>query len=75
MDISADNIAQVAQLLAAAAGADDGARKHAMAALSELDDMPGFVSNLLELAAGSTSSPQLRLLAMITVKNTIDRGW
>ena len=75
MDVSAANMAQVAQLLAAAAGNDDGARKQAQAALSDLDETPGFVSNLLELSAQATANPHLRLLALITVKNTVDRGW
>jgi hypothetical protein len=47
MEVSAHNIEQIVQVLAAASGADQGSREAAHEAMTQLEELPGFLSCLL----------------------------
>ena len=75
MEVNAQNVQQVMHVLSAAAGHDEAARTAAHHTLTTLEEMPGFLSCLLEVFALEQTPPQLRFLAIITFKNTIERQW
>lgn len=71
----ASNVAQVVQVLCAAASGDASLRVPAHQQLQELEARPGFASLLLEAYADASVVPQGRYLAIVMCKNVVDRRW
>jgi hypothetical protein len=76
MEVNEASMQHVATLLAAATSSGDNhARELALLSLQDCDDVPGYLSVLLELVMHASLTPDMRLLAVITFKNTVDRCW
>ncbi|KAF2306412.1 hypothetical protein GH714_017776 [Hevea brasiliensis] len=77
MALSASDLQAVYSLLANSMSGDESVRKPAEAALSQSESRPGFCSCLMEVitAKDLASQVDVRLLASVYFKNSINRYW
>ncbi|XP_022767781.1 importin-11-like isoform X2 [Durio zibethinus] len=77
MALSASDLPTVYSLLANSMSQDETIRKPAEAALSQFESRPGFCSCLMEVIAAKDLASQvdIRLMASVYFKNSINRYW
>ncbi|KAH8484872.1 hypothetical protein H0E87_026586 [Populus deltoides] len=77
MALSASDLGTIYSLLTNSMSGDESVRKPAEAALSQFESRPGFCSCLMEVitAADLASQVDVRLLASVYFKNSINRYW
>ncbi|KAJ1292538.1 hypothetical protein BS78_02G399200 [Paspalum vaginatum] len=77
MALSAGDVPTMYAVLVNSLSADEAARRPAEAALSQCETRPGFCSCLLEIisARGLSCREDVRLLATVYFKNSINRYW
>ncbi|GAB4833991.1 hypothetical protein Ancab_032243 [Ancistrocladus abbreviatus] len=77
MALSAADLPMMYQLLANSLSGDEGIRKPAEAALSQSESRPGFCSCLMEVitAKDLTAQVDVRLMATVYFKNSVNRYW
>ena len=74
--LNAQHSAAVYALIEQALHVDDAVRKPADAALRQCEQVPGFVDVLCEIVArGDAFDVQGRLMAVICLKNAVQRTW
>uniref|UniRef100_A0A6N2KNT6 Importin N-terminal domain-containing protein n=1 Tax=Salix viminalis TaxID=40686 RepID=A0A6N2KNT6_SALVM len=77
MALSASDLGTIYSFLTNSMSGDESVRKPAEAALSQFESRPGFCSCLMEVitAADLASQVDVRLLASVYFKNSINRYW
>jgi len=77
MALSAGDVPTMYAVLVNSLSADEAARRPAEAALAQCETRPGFCSCLLEIisARGLACREDVRLLATVYFKNSINRYW
>lgn len=77
MGMSSSDMAAMYTLLMNSMSGDEGVRKQAEKALSDTDSRSGFCSCLLELITSPdlVSQADIRLMASVYLKNSINRYW
>ncbi|CAN6439546.1 unnamed protein product [Victoria cruziana] len=77
MALSMADLPSIFSLLSNALSGDPNVRKPAETALSEFESRPGFCSSLLEIITSESlsSHSEVRLLATVYFKNSVNRYW